>query len=379
MRTLSRYVFREILSSAFIGTVLATCLIFLQGVGPLLGLLVRSSVTPETVVWLFALGMPAVLPLTIPFGVLVGILIGLGRMSSDGEITAMRAAGISGRKVLFPVMAFALAMTGLAGMASLKLAPLALRESTRIIKELVSNQLSAEIQPRVFEEQFPRTILYVGDVRQGVGNVIVWRNIFMADVTPPEKRSTGLGEGAAGPFITVARQAIAVPDPQNNRIQLSLRDASTHEMSKDGVAQDAFWPRGEQALEASPPGPVRTKPIAEMTTTELRRHIGPGMPNHTEARIEWNRRFALPLACVVLAMVGVPLGVSSRKSGKSAGYVWGVFLSFFCYYLSFISLIGLAKQGVAPVEVAVWVPNAAFALAGIFLLARMEQIGRAHV
>lgn len=375
MRTLSRYVFREILSSAFIGTVLATCLIFLQGVGPLLGLLVRSSVTPETVVWLFALGMPAVLPLTIPFGVLVGILIGLGRMSSDGEITAMRAAGISGRKVLFPVMAFALAMTGLAGMASLKLAPLALRESTRIIKELVSNQLSAEIQPRVFEEQFPRTILYVGDVRQGVGNVIVWRNIFMADVTPPEKRSTGLGEGAAGPFITVARQAIAVPDPQNNRIQLSLRDASTHEMSKDGVAQDAFWPRGEQALEASPPGPVRTKPIAEMTTTELRRHIGPGMPNHTEARIEWNRRFALPLACVVLAMVGVPLGVSSRKSGKSAGYVWGVFLSFFCYYLSFISLIGLAKQGVAPVEVAVWVPNAAFALAGIFLLARMERAG----
>jgi lipopolysaccharide export system permease protein len=99
MRILGRYVFKEIVSSALIGTLLATCVIFLQGVGPLLALLVRSSVTAGTVLWLFSLALPAVLPLTVPFGVLVGILIGLGRMSSDGEIIAMRAAGVPGRRV----------------------------------------------------------------------------------------------------------------------------------------------------------------------------------------------------------------------------------------------------------------------------------------
>jgi len=50
--------------------------------------------------------------------------------------------------------------------------------------------LTAEIQPRVFEEQFPNTILYVGDVKPGP--VVVWRNVFLADLTPPEQRSIGL-------------------------------------------------------------------------------------------------------------------------------------------------------------------------------------------
>ncbi len=56
----------------------------------------------------FFLALPQVLPLTIPFGVLVGILIGLGRMASDGEITAMRAGGISSRTVTPPVLVFCL-------------------------------------------------------------------------------------------------------------------------------------------------------------------------------------------------------------------------------------------------------------------------------
>ncbi|MFB3825846.1 MAG: LptF/LptG family permease [Bryobacteraceae bacterium] len=375
MRIIGRYVFREILSSALIGTLLATAVIFLQGIGPLLGVLVRSSAEFKTVAYLFSLGMPAVLPLTIPFGVLVGILIGLGRMSSDGEVTAMRAAGVSGRRVILPVLVFASLAAALAALASVKLAPLALRESNRLINKLVSTQITAEIQPRVFEEQFPRTILYVGDVRQLANNVVLWRNVFMADVTPPEERTTGLQENAAGPLVTVAREAIATAQPEQNRILLSLRDASTHEMGKDSVAHDASWPRGEQAIEAAPPAPARQRPFLEMTTTELHRHLGKDFPNWIEARIEFHRRLALPLACIMMALVGIPLGVSSRKGGKSSGYVWGVFLAFFCYHLSFISLIGLAKQRALPPEAAVWAPNAAFALAGLILIARLERPG----
>jgi lipopolysaccharide export LptBFGC system permease protein LptF len=99
LRLIGRYVFREILSSAVLSTLLATCVIFLQRVDKLFEVLVGSSNAAfKTVITLFALAMPPVLPLTIPFGVLVGILIGLGRMASDGEITAMRAAGVSSRR-----------------------------------------------------------------------------------------------------------------------------------------------------------------------------------------------------------------------------------------------------------------------------------------
>src|SRR5712692_4036807 len=84
---------------------------------------------------------------------------------------------------------------------------------------------------------------------------------------------------------------------------------------------------------------------------------------------------AFPLGCIMLSLVGIPLGVSSRKGGKSAGYVTALFLAFFCYYLALISLTGMAKQRALPVEVAVWTPNAAFMLAGLVLIARLERPG----
>src|SRR5579864_2852872 len=251
MRIISRYVFREILSSALLGTLLATFVIFLRAVDKYFELLVRSSAGTWKVVGLFALAVPPVLPLTVPFGVLVGILIGLGRMSTDGEITAMRAAGVSSRSVIPPVVTFALLSTLLTGFCSLWLTPRAWRESIAILNKLEAEQVSANIQPRVFDEQFPNTILYVGDVKPGP--VVVWKNVFLADLTPPEKRSGGMREKAEGPLITVAKEAIAVPDADHNRIQLSLRDASTHEMGKDLAGYDSFFPTGDQALYAAPP------------------------------------------------------------------------------------------------------------------------------
>ena len=185
LRLLGRYIFREIFASAMLGTLLATFVIFLQSVDKLFDVLVRGA-SAKTVLTLFALAVPPLLPLTIPFGMLVGILIGLGRMASDGEIIAMRAAGVSSRKVIAPVLLFATMATGLAAFASLRLTPLSYRESNRIINELIATRLSAEIQPRVFTEDFPNTILYVGDVR--TGDPVLWRNVFMADVTSPEHR-----------------------------------------------------------------------------------------------------------------------------------------------------------------------------------------------
>jgi len=372
MRIISRYVFREILSSALLGTALATAIIFLQSVGKLFEVLVRSSPRPETILYLFALSLPPLLPLTIPFGALVGILVGLGRMATDGEITAMRAGGVSSRRVVPPVMVFAFFALLISGAMTLRLMPLSARLSKDILDKLSASQVSADIEPRVFDEQFPNTILYVGDVRPGP--VVVWRNVFLADLTPPAQRTSGMRDQAEGPLITVAREAIAIPDPAHNRIQLSMRDAATHEMGKDRKGYDSFFPRGEQALYAAPPEPEARRPFSEMNTRELRRYAGSG-PDRLEASIELHRRLALPFGCLALALVGIPLGVSTRKEGKSGGYVTAVFLAFFCYWLAFISLVGLAKQRALPVPVALWLPNAAFLVAGLIFVARMEKPG----
>ena len=148
---------------------------------PIFELLVKSTpANAHLVLQLFLLAIPGVLPFTIPFGVLVGILIGLGRLAADGEITAMRAAGVSSRKVIAPVLLFAALGMGVAALATLRLTPYSIHKYTDIMNQLEATQLSAEVPPRVFVENFPNTILYVGDVRPGV-----WRNIFVADVAPP--------------------------------------------------------------------------------------------------------------------------------------------------------------------------------------------------
>jgi LPS export ABC transporter permease LptG/LPS export ABC transporter permease LptF len=372
VRLLGRYIFREILTSAVLGTLLASFILFLRSVDPIFELLVKStSANTNLVLQLFALAIPNVLPFTIPFGVLVGILIGLGRLASDGEIVAMRAAGVSSRAVIFPVLLFAALGGGVAAFATLRLTPYSIHKYNDIVNQLEATQLTADVPSRVFVENFPNTILYVGEVKPG--NPSVWTKIFVADVAPPEKRSSGMKDKAMGPMITVAEQAIAVPDVKNNRLQLTLHNYSTHEMSKELKSNDTVAPTGQQGLTASPPSQTPLRSIG-MGTRQLLAYPR-DKPDWIEYQIELHKRFALPVACLMLAMVGIPLGIATRKGGRSAGYVNAIFVAFFCYYMGFVSLIGLARQKTLPVAVALWLPNAVFFVAGVIFLARLEKPG----
>jgi LPS export ABC transporter permease LptG/LPS export ABC transporter permease LptF len=370
MSLLARAVFREIASGAILGTVLFTFVLFLQRIGRLFELLVRSSATAGDVGYLFLLVLPPALVFTLPIGSLVGILIGLSRMSGDGEITGMRAAGLPGRRVAPPVLLFAGLATAATAACSLWLTPLAVRETYQVLNRLIAAQVTAEIRPRVFEEQFgPDTVLWVGDVISGPR--VLWRNVFLADLRPPEQRATGARQRGEGPRITLAREAVAVPDVANNRIQLSMRDGTTHEAGSDPAEYyTTLFPRGDQALEAPRPTEVHARAYSEMDTAPLWREARRSL----DARLELHQRLALPPACLLLALVGIPLGLSSRKAGKSAAFVLTVGLSFL-YYMGLISLIGLARQGALPVEAAVWTPNGVLALAGVVLLARLERPG----
>jgi LPS export ABC transporter permease LptG len=379
MKILGRYVFREVISSAVIGTTLATFVVFLQGGRQLFELLVHSPATPRTVLWLFVLALPPLLPLTVPFGVLVGILIGLGRLASDGEVIAMRAGGVPSRVVILPVVLFAILATGLAGAASLWLTPRAARASVKVSNHLVAAQLTSAVQPRVFSEDFPNTVLYVGDVLTGGQNFGVWRKVFLADTTPPEQRSTGTKMQPGGPTVTIAEQAFALPDIPHNRIQVNLKNASVHEIGKDIVTgSHVRFPDGNQILEAKPAQENLGKPFVRMDTTELYRvvkHTPKQAPESVESRIEFYRRLALPLACITLGLVGIPLGITTRKGGKSSGYIMAILLAFFVYYLAFITLTGMARQRTITPELSSWLPNAFFFVVGTVFVTRLEFPG----
>ena len=228
---LSRTIFREAFTGAVLGSVMFTFVLFLERAGPLFEFLVRESGPPRQVAYLFALVLPQALPFAIPLGVLVGTLITLSRMSADGEITARRAAGISGRRVIPPILTLGFLALCLTAAASLWLTPWSIRERYRVLNQLMARELTATIQPRVFAEQFPNSILYVSDVTSGLSPR--WRRIFLADVSPPESRPAGAAERADSPRVTLAAEGVAVPDVTQNRIQLSMRNVTTYEAAKN--------------------------------------------------------------------------------------------------------------------------------------------------
>jgi LPS export ABC transporter permease LptF/LPS export ABC transporter permease LptG len=378
MRLLSRRVFRDILTSSVLGVVLFTFMLFLEKASPLFEFLVRNSGPPRTVAYLFALVLPEALPLAIPLGVLIGTLITMSRMSTDGEITAMRAGGVSGRRLAPPILTFGFMAMCIAAASSLWLTPWSIRERYKIQNQLLATQLTADVQPRVFAEQFPDRILYIGDVIPGP--TARWRRIFIADLTPPEKRPAGTPERSESPRVTLASEALAVGDIAQNRVQLTMRNGSTYEAEKDPTDyRVTYSARGDELLEAQRPSEVRpTRTVSQMDTGPLYRaaYRNPGADKNQllDARVELHRRLALPFACMLLALTGFPLGVTTRRAGKSSAFVLTFALAFI-YYMGQISLIRLALLGTLPAGLAVWLPNVAFATLGVGMLIRLEAPG----
>jgi LPS export ABC transporter permease LptG/LPS export ABC transporter permease LptF len=378
MRILSRAIFKEVLTGATLGTLLFVFVLFLRTIEKLSALLVKSSAPAPIVARLLLYALPATIPFALPLGVLVGILIGLSRMSADSEITAMRAAGISSASLVRPVLLFSfLAMVATAS-ASLWLTPLSLRLESRVARNFAAAQLTGNIESRIFDEQFPNTVLYVGNV-ETAGNQVLWRQVFIADVTSADElRQEGKDRGE-GPRVIVAEEAIPHPDPVNNRIVLDMRNFRSTERDKEGKIITTIAPTQAWVLQAQKQEELQVnKTVQEMDTGPLykrvyRRHdLSRG--DYVDAAIEFHQRLALPLACVLLALVGIPLGISSRKGGKSAAFVITVLLAFL-YFLGYITLIGLAKKGTLPVPVAAWTPDVVFAIAGLIMLSRLEKPG----
>ena len=378
MRLLSRAIFKETIAAALLGAALFTFVLFLQRMGRLFEILMHSAASPLTVAHLFLLAVPFTFAFTVPLGVLVGTLIALGRMASDGEITAMRAAGVSARLVISPILLIATLGLMLTATATLWLTPYSLWKTDRVLHALVAAQVTADVSPRVFDEDFPNRVLYVGDVSPGT--IPHWHDVFIADLSPPSSDRNHQIERGDTPRITVATGALAVADVKHDRIQLSLEDGSTHEVGKDINDYTAsFFRQAQELLDAQKPSDVHLdREIKELDTIPLyrvaylKRNVS--HDDQIEARIEFNQRLALPPACVLLALLGIPLGVSSRKGGKSTAFVLTIVLAF-VYWLALITLVGLARHGSVPVGPAVWAPDIVFAAIGVVLLSRLERPG----
>jgi len=366
VRILTRYILGEILSHTLIGCALFTFILFMRDLPHILEVVVRNSSTFANVMEILLLTLPNTFKVTIPMAVLVGVLLGFSRLAADSEIIAMRASGMGiGYFVrVASIVAIGGTLVGLAN--SIWVAPRANQAILEMQQALETSQASYEILPRVFYEDFKNTVLYVQDVRAGAG-ASNWRQVFMVDVSDP-----------ANPKITTAASATVVSD-SSQELLMRLRDGTEQETKPDKPLEydtqhfDTIdMPMALSQQSNVQLGRLDTAIYALPMNALLERTHG---PDPKRFLIELNNRFAYPAACLVLMLVGVPLGVASRRGGKSSAWVFTIALVVVYYSLSLIGT-ALGRQDKIPVVAAVWLANLVFATAGIFLLWQMATGGR---
>jgi LPS export ABC transporter permease LptG/LPS export ABC transporter permease LptF len=376
MRIFTRYILREVVSYALLGGVLFTFVLFMRDLPKILDLVVRDSASLTDVLRIFADLLPNTLTVTIPTAVLAGILLGLSRLAADSEITAMRACGIGAFRFVAIVSVLSFTALDIGLVNALYFAPRGAADLLRLENQLKSSQASFEVQPRVFYEDFKNYVLYVQDVRPAAGAAL-WSHVFLADLTQP-----------ANPNVTTANQAIisspnAVnPGPDVQTLRLHLFNGGQHQISPTDPNQydiSTFQVTDVPLqLENSDDTHISRSdtPLHALSLRELwhRAHANAGSLDARAARIEMNTRFSYPFACLVLMLIGVPLGLSSKRGGKSTGFVLTLLLVFAYYMLSEFG-IGFARSGKLSPMLGVWGANLIFAAFGCILLQQLTGAG----
>jgi len=381
VRILTRYILKEIGSHALIGVGLFTFIIFMRDLGRLFDLIVRNSAPLPSVAEIFLYTLPATFTITLPMGVLVGILVGLSRMAADSELTAMRAGGMGVSIFIRAVSIFAIGAWMLGMLNSIYIAPKAATALDHLQDRLKSSQASFEVQPRVFYEGFKNIVLYVQDAIPEHGQAL-WRGIFLADISDP-----------ASPNITLAQRGALLSDAPD-KLRFHLEDGTQQQAVpkvKDQYSITTFESTEIPIAVPSDDRPHDLLPVAELGLRDLLsnavrerkaaqrvRTSDPGSYTYDliKARyyeLEFHRRFAFPTACLVLAMVGIPLGLSSRKGGKSTGFVLTILLVVVYYFFSLIG-VQMARQGRMSPWFGSWMGNIFFFVCGLFLLWRVDRM-----
>lgn len=366
-RTLDRYVLSELLGPLALGLLVFTFLLLIDALFDLAEILIHRDVPAMLVGRLLLLNLPHIVVLTIPMALLFAILIGIGRLSADSELVALRASGVSLFQVYRPVLALSLLCTAVNLGLTLYVLPRGNAALQQLEYEAFTSNPARQVRPRVFYEELDGKILYV--LGQDAASDR-WRGVFLADAIPSRRHT-----------VTFARSGRVDLDPSGERVLLHLEGSTDHEIDLD--QPDRYQLREHQTLDvaladqllASRQRRQRDKAVRELDLTELRQWLGdPGRSDfdRRQALIEIHKKFAIPVACLVFGLFGVPLGFNNHRGGRSSGFAISIAI-ILAYYVVLNNGENRAAQGQMHPVLAMWLPNLGFMVLGTFLLARRNR------
>ena len=371
MKILNRYVFRELLGPFVLGLVVFSFVIIPRLPGRPLELLVQKNVAPQEILLILFYILPTIFTFSLPMASLLALLISFGRLSADNEITAMRSSGVSIRSLVGPVLVFA-CFTFLAALLNANYwQPHSNQQLRAMRNEIALKSISTAIRPGVFEEGFSNLVLYIRDTTPDKS---IWKGVFLADVSKKDQ-----------PKITLAQTGTLFNDIQQKKLQLHLSNGATHSVSNrtqslydlatfnETDIPVASFNGATEDLQAQPRKIMEMDSLELLARWKLGTHGSPGaQKEHREQVVELSKRVAVPFGVIIFSLLAVPLGVISKKGGKSYGFV--VSLGIFLVYFLLLSLgESFAKSGRLSPILGPWAGNVVFLVVAIYLLAVSEK------
>lgn len=366
MSILDRYIVREMVVPFLLGLGIFTTILLIVRILKLVELVVNRGVPLGQMVRIFSYIMPAFLEVTVPMALLLAILVAFGRLSSDSEVIAMRAAGISLYRLLLPVAIFAGGVALLTAWLSITARPWGNSHLRTGLYEVVKTRASAGIKPKVFNDEFKDLVIYVDSIRPGSD---ILQGILVADTRDASLHNTIYAE--FGQLVT---------NESRHTLTLRLENGGIYSTGTDEGYQDTRFTTYDITLDLNAALAQlrdREKEVSELTLHELRASIAAkaiaGDPAYAE-RVELHRKLAIPFACLVFAALGVPLGIQPTRAVHSRGFSLSLGL-IFLYYLLLTFGQNLGERGTLPPLIAAWLPNAVLSVVAAFMLLRAAQEG----
>lgn len=354
--TLDRYLFKEVGGPFLLGLGALTSIFLINQMVRLSDLFVGRGLTLLALGKLLAVLLPPFLLVTLPAALLLAGIVAFARMSADSELVALKAAGFSFGRLLFPVVLFAVLVSTAALVVGITTEPWGKGKLKQVALETVKSHTGVVITPGIFNNLFGDVLIYAerADSEGKLGG------IFITDGRDPEH-----------PLLVTSASGELTRSADGEHVGFRLHGGEIHRVGD--TVQRVRFATYDIRLHIEGGGGVVFSGIDEIRS-ELERLKGEGQPVGHLLRLwmDHTKNVTFGVACLVFGLLGPALGVHTVRSGRVGGFATGVVV-ILIYYSMLTVAQSLAIGERLSVPVAAWLPNGLFALFTVWALFRVHM------
>ncbi len=354
------YLITEILPSFVLGVLVFISILLMFQALRLTDLFISHGIKASVVLKIMGYMSISFLPMLFPMSLLFAVLMTYNRLSQDSEIVAFKSAGVHTSSLILPALVFAAVISLLSSQTSFYLAPWGNRQFEVLINKLSNTKVAASIKEGTFSTEFFDLVVYANKVESKSGALV---DLFIYDERNPK-----------APLTIIAPTGEIIPDQTHpgHSVLLRLFKGQIHRNAESHTIIN--FDLHEVLLNDPIRLEERKKSASSLTLSELnmlRFNTDATPQEKLNYTIEFHKRSALAMGCMVFCFIGIGFGiVTNRRSGKASGFILSV-LFIILYWVVYIGFESTVRSGFLPPWIGIWLPNILLSAFGLFRLKKV--------